>query len=250
VKSEDMVVLVTGAGRGGGEAIAKAFLEIGAFVYALDIDKPVWRVEPKFEQRLERVQMSVTDESGIVNLVEGKGINVLVNNAGISHDCAIQDLELDNWHKVMDVNAMGTVLCSREVVRHLLANKKEGRIINISSIAGKNSFPNNAVYSASKAAIIGMTRSLAAELAPQGINVNAICPGSLDTEMLDGVIKKVAEEAGVEAQIIRESFKQGIPTRRFQSTEELAALCVFLASDAARSINGEAINLDGGVVRD
>lgn len=250
MNKQDMIVMVTGAAGGTGQAITMGFLKAGAKVYALDIHRPSWECRREYELRLERIAISVTDEDGIAALVHGKGINVLVNNAGIAYECPLQELELATWHRIMDVNAMGTLLCTREVVRGLLSNKQEGRIINISSIAGKNAFGNNAAYAASKAAIIGLTRSLAVELAPRGINVNAICPGSVDTEMLDRVIQGIAKDCGGDPMVIRESIQNNIPTRRFQKPEEVAALCVFLASEEASSINGEAINLDGGVVRD
>ncbi len=150
----------------------------------------------------------------------------------------------------MAVNATGTFLCTREVVKRLLKRGKEGRIINIASIAGKNAFPGSPAYCASKAAVIGFTRSLAVELAPKGIHVNAICPGSLDTEMIQDVIESIAAGSGRDKADVRASMEKSIPTGRFQAPQEVAALCLFLSSDSAKSINGEAINLDGGVVRD
>ena len=253
MKANDMVVLVTGAGGGAGAAIAQAFLAEGAKVAASDLAAPTWPSDA--EDRLMRAALDVSDEAAVQKTVAGiaakwGGVNVLVNNAGLAIGGSLPEYDVATWRKVYEVNATGTFLCTREVVKGLLDRKTEGRVINIASVAGKNGFPNSPAYCASKAAVIGLTRSLAVELGPQNITVNAVCPGSIDTAMIQSVIERIAEDSGRSRQDVRAGMEGGIPTRRFQQPEEVAGLCVFLASNAARSINGEAINLDGGVVRD
>lgn len=246
-------VLVTGASGGSGEAIAKAFLLEGAFVIASDIVAPKW--ETPYEGQLFRAVLDVTDEAAITALIhrfarDGKPINVLVNNAGIAIGSSIEEMETKVWTQNFTVNTTGTFLCTREVVKHLMRSNASGSIINVSSIAGKNGFPNSVAYCASKAAIIGLTRSLAVELGPRDITVNAICPGSVDTPMIAKVVEYLSELTGKTQQETRKSMETGIPMQRFQTPQDIAALVVFLASDNARNINGESINIDGGVVRD
>ncbi len=247
------VVLVTGAGGGAGQAIAEAFLAEGATVLAGDLAAPAWQTP--HEDRLARLAFDVSDEAAVAKVVadaEAKcgGINVLVNNAGLALAGPLVDFELSTWNRVMAVNAAGTFLCTREVVRSLLRRGAPGRIVNIASIAGKNAFPGSPAYCASKAAVIGFTRSAAAELGSKGITVNAVCPGSIDTPMIAGVVESIAAASGRAKEEVRASMEASIPTGRFQKPAEVGALCVFLASAGAASINGEAINLDGGVVRD
>ena len=199
--------------------------------------------------------LDVSNEAAVQKVVadisaKWGGANVLVNNAGLAIGGNLAGYDLTTWHKVYDVNATGTFLCTREVVKGLLDKKAPGRIINLGSIAGKNGFPNSPAYCASKAAVIGLTRSLAVELGPHNITVNAVCPGSIDTAMIQGVIEKISASSGRDQKEVRTSMEASIPTRRFQQPSEVADLCVFLASKNTKSINGEAINLDGGVVRD
>ena len=132
----------------------------------------------------------------------------------------------------------------------MLKRGAAGRIINISSIAGKNGFPNSSAYCASKAAVIGFTRSLAAELGDKDITVNAICPGSVATPMIESVIDTIAANTGMSRTDVRTMMESGIPMKRFQTPEDVASLVLFLASDLAGNISGESLNLDGGVVRD
>lgn len=245
-------VMVTGAGGGSGKAIAKAFLDAGARVVTADLTCPDWKSSSDF---FYPAAMDVSDEAAVdrtVELYAGRlgGIDILVNNAGIAIESPIQDFQLDIWNKIFMVNTTGTFLCTRAVVRDLLKRGAAGRIINISSIAGKNGFPNSSAYCASKAAVIGFTRSLAAELGDKDITVNAICPGSVATPMIESVIDTIAANTGMSRTDVRTMMESGIPMKRFQTPEDVASLVLFLASDLAGNISGESLNLDGGVVRD
>lgn len=251
-KMNQKTVMVTGAGGGSGKAIAKAFLEAGAHVVAADLKYPDWESPSEY---FFPVAMDVSDEAAVLRTVDlgcekFGGIDILVNNAGIAMESPIQDFQLDIWNKIFAVNVTGSFLCTRAVVKNLLKRKATGRIINISSIAGKNGFPNSSAYCASKAAVIGFTRSLAAELGDKDITVNAICPGSVATPMIESVIDTIVANTGMDRPAVRTMMESGIPMKRFQTPEDVAALVLFLASDMAKNISGESLNLDGGVVRD
>jgi NAD(P)-dependent dehydrogenase (short-subunit alcohol dehydrogenase family) len=247
-------VLVTGAGRGMGEAIAKGFHMAGANVAALDLSAPLW--ESTGSGKLLPLAADISDERQVISAFAAAEqslgvIDILINNAGIYSEAPVQETTMDQWNSVMGVNATGTFLCIREMTKRLLPAGKSGSIVNIASIAGKNApFPNCIPYVASKAAIVGMTRMLAVELGAHDITVNAICPGSVATEMIMNVVKLNAKNANVSEDEMRKRMTATIPVGRFQQPQDVADLAMFLASEHARNISGEAINLDGGVVRD
>lgn len=252
---KNQVVLVTGAGRGSGEAIAKSFLRQGSVVAAADLKKPDWDAG-EYEKNLIRLALDVSDEKAVIDTIQDvnactTGINVLVNNAGIAKpDTPIVEEKVESLEKLFKVNVEGVFFTVREVVRNLEARKMPGAIINIASVAGKNGFQGSSLYGATKAAVIGFTRNLAPELGPYDITVNAICPGSVDTPMIAEVLARIASRTGMTQEEARKAMENSIPMRRLQKPEDVAALCVFLASDGARNINGESMNLDGGTVRD
>lgn len=250
---KDKVVIVTGAGRGTGKVIAELLLEQGAKVVASDLKAPDW--DSEFSDNLLSAVCDVSSEQSVVDMVNTAiakfgNIDVLINNAGISIGGPIVEDTVEIYQKVLGVNTIGTFLCTREVLKNMYANNTAGRIINMASIAGKNAFANSSAYCASKAAVIGFTRSLALECGSRGITVNAICPGSVDTPMLLGVMKEISAATGDDLATTRHNMEQRIPMCRFQTSQDIAALCLFLASDAAKNLNGESINLDGGMVRD
>ncbi len=163
-------------------------------------------------------------------------IDVLVNNAGIVDDEIMLAMEPEQWHRVIDVNLNGFFYCTRRVIEGMVINH-HGRIINISSIAGQVGFPGQTHYAAAKAALIGATRSLAIELAPKQITVNAVAPGGVDTDM-----KKDEELRGIK------SLVRDIPMRRLGKPEEVAYLVSFLCSDRADYISGQVIGINGGAL--
>ena len=248
-------VMITGAARGIGEACAKAFLAAGYYVIAAGRTAPAWEVPESRAASLARIALDVRDEAAIDAAAaradaEGHTIRVLVNNAGVSLGSPIALMTTEMWKENFRVNTDGTFFCTRAVVRILQDRGLSGSIINIASVAGKNGFADTAAYCAAKAAVIGFTRGLAAELGKNDITVNAICPGSVETAMIQGVIDELAAAGGEEKAVVRARMEASIPMRRFQKPEDVAALALFLASDGARNISGESINLDGGAVRD
>ncbi|NMA65751.1 MAG: 3-oxoacyl-[acyl-carrier-protein] reductase, partial [Clostridiaceae bacterium] len=162
-------------------------------------------------------------------------IDVLVNNAGITRDNLLIRMNEDDWDSVIQTNLKGTFLCTKAVVR-LMMKKRRGSIINIASIVGLMGNSGQANYSASKAGIIGFTKSIAREFASRGITVNAIAPGFIETNMTD----TLPEE-------IKENYLKNIPLGRFGTPSDVADLAVFLASDGAKYITGQVINVDGGL---
>ena len=247
--------MITGAGRGIGEACAKAFLEAGYYVIAAGRTAPAWEIPKEREAHLERIALDVRDETTIdaaVTRADGEGhtVRVLVNNAGVSIGAPIEQMTTEIWRENFRVNTEGTFFCTRAAVRILLEKGLSGSVINIASVAGKNGFSDTSAYCAAKAAVIGFTRGLAAELGKNDITVNAICPGSVETPMIQGVIDELARAGGEEKEAVRLRMEASIPMKRFQKPQDVAALTLFLASDGARNISGESINLDGGAVRD
>jgi 3-oxoacyl-[acyl-carrier protein] reductase len=162
-------------------------------------------------------------------------IDVLVNNAGIVDDEIMLAMEPEQWHRVIDVNLNGFFYCTRRVIEGMVINH-HGRIINISSIAGQVGFPGQTHYAAAKAALIGATRSLAIELAPKQITVNAVAPGAIETDM------------ALQGQEKDEHLRIDVPMRRFGKPEEVAYLVSFLCSDRADYISGQVIGINGGAL--
>lgn len=250
---ENRMVLVTGAARSMGEEIARMFLESGATVIAGDIQTPVWESE-KNNDNLLRINLDVSNEDVVVEQIGAinkhtSGIDILVNCAGVTVESPISEMTLEQWEKPFDVNAKGTFLCTREVTKNLMDRGKKGSIINIASIAGRNALPGSSSYCASKAAVIGFTRAAAIEFGKHDINVNAICPGSVQTSVTEKAIENIAESTGLSMETAKVAMEAVIPMQRFQTTKDIAGLTVYLASELGRNINGETINIDGGVIR-
>jgi NAD(P)-dependent dehydrogenase (short-subunit alcohol dehydrogenase family) len=252
---KNKVVLVTGSTRGLGKGIALAFAREGALV----------AVNGTKEELCEKVAEEVESLGGSGIAVPGDvsdtetvksifrqvfdkfdHLDILVNNAGIIYvaDCA--DTTDEQWDRTMAVNCRGVFLCAREAVLHM-KERKSGKIINIASMLGKTGVGMYSHYCASKFAVVGFTQSLAKELAPLGINVNAVCPGIADTDMMDEelvVLKKVRNKSEEE---LRKEFLGIIPLGRWETEEDVANLTLFLASEQASYITGQSINVTGGI---
>jgi 3-oxoacyl-[acyl-carrier protein] reductase len=232
---QDRVAIVTGGAGGIGAATARRFAAEGARVVAWDVTEPL----PSMPSGIRPAAVDVADPDAVRSAVEdvlrreGR-LDILVNNAGIIHDAFAASLSLQDWNEVLRVNLTGTFLPCQAVIPCFQAQKR-GRIINTSSTSA---FGNRgqANYAASKAGVIALTRTLALELARDGVTVNCVAPGTIDTDMLARVPAKV-----------REKFLARIPLGRLGKPEEVAAVHAFLASDDAAFITGQTIICDGGL---
>ena len=239
------VAIVTGAGAGIGAGIAVALAQAGAAVAAADIDKArAFATARSIEDKGGRavgVHADVSDAGQVDAMVRETvatlgGVDILVNNAGIATTELVEDLAEAEWRRVLDVNLTGPFLCSKAVLPHMRA-KGWGRIVNVASVAAKRiSFTAAASYTASKAGLVGFTRHLAYEVAPYGINVNAICPGPTLTPMY---------ERNADEQTRRERIAM-VPKGRWITPSDHGGIIVFLCSEAADARCGLAIDVDGG----
>lgn len=241
------IVFITGASRGIGFASAKLFAEAGATVYmggrrVDDLENAIEQIKSILPDAvLVPVLCDVADETSVKAAFqtifrEAKRLDVLVANAGILEDALIGMVTIQQIERVFSTNTFGVIYCSQYASR-LMARHKCGSIILMSSIIGVNGNVGQTVYGASKAAVIGVTKSLAKELAPQNIRVNAIAPGFIDTEMARSIPKEKYEERLA-------SIKMG----RIGKPEEIAKVALFLASDLSSYVTGQIIGVDGGML--
>jgi 3-oxoacyl-[acyl-carrier protein] reductase len=245
MRLEGKVALITGGARGIGRAIAMVFAREGADVVVADVNIEEAKNAARDIEALGRkslgLEMDVTDfakvEEGINKILDKFAkVDILVNNAGITKDNLLIRMSQQEWDAVLDVNLKGAFNCIKAVSRPMI-KQRQGRIINITSIIGLIGNAGQANYSASKAGLIALTKTAAKELAGRNINVNAVAPGFIQTEMT----AKLPEE-------IKEKMKEAIPLARFGMPEDVAALCLFLASGDSGYITGQTIVVDGGMV--
>ncbi|NLY52221.1 MAG: 3-oxoacyl-[acyl-carrier-protein] reductase [Firmicutes bacterium] len=239
------VAIVTGGGRGIGQAIALRLAREGAKVAICDVqnsEETAARIEELGGAALA-LKVDITVESQVKEAVETilsqwGTIDILVNNAGITRDGLLMRMQESEWDAVLDVNLKGAFLFSRAVLRPMLKQRR-GRIISIASVVGLMGNPGQTNYAASKAGLIGFSKSLAREVASRGITVNCIAPGFIASDMTDALN---------EAQ--RKALLDQVPLGEIGHPEDVAAAVAFLASDDARYITGQTINVDGGLVMD
>ena len=247
----DQNVIVTGGGAGIGRAIVEAFLEAGATVHACDRDPDAAGDVAASHARVEAEVVDVADASAVDRLFEtalarfGGRLDVLVNNAGASGPTGpIESLDPAAWRETFESNIHGNFNCTRRAVP-AMKTRGAGAVINISSTAGTHGYPLRTPYAAAKWGVIGITKSLAMELGPAGIRVNAICPGCVDGPRMTDVIRREAEARGVEAQTLHRAYAGQVSMRAFVQARDIADAAVFLASPQARMINGQILAVDG-----
>jgi NAD(P)-dependent dehydrogenase (short-subunit alcohol dehydrogenase family) len=255
----DRVAIVTGAGQGIGKAIALALAEAGAHVAAVDIDAAAAEATASAVAKHGPRGLAVAADAGDVAAIESMTrtvmdafgqIDVLVNNAGVTRRAYIMDLTEADWDRIMRVNGKGVFFCLQRVAREMIP-RRTGVIVNIASIAGKGfAGTSNAIYAASKGAVLGLTRIAALQLARHNINVNAICPGSTVTALSEANLRDRAKEEGVSVDEMQRRRNANIPLGRANEPGDIAALTVFLASAGARNITGQSFNVDGGLIFD
>ena len=270
---QGQVVLVTGASRGIGRAIARAFAGEGARVALVSTHaEAVKRVSEEIAAAggqalpLEGDVSSEADVRRIIAQAEGAlgPIDVLVNNAGIPGPTApATEVSLADWERVLAVNLTGVFLCAREVLKGMVArcsakgpealrgrgqqNSAAGAIINMGSIAGKMSYPYRTPYASAKWALVGLTLTLAEEVGRYGIRVNCICPGPVAGELIEDVIAARARAMNLPTETVRQKLVGLTMLKRMVRAEDVAAAVLFLASDAAANITGQALDVSGGM---
>lgn len=258
LRLKDKIALITGGGRGIGRAVAFAFAREGASV----------AVVARTAGEVERVAVEVKEECGVQTMhatcdvsdvgsvgrafalaaeAFGRGADILVNNAGIAESAPVTKTDDAHWRRHLAVNLDGTFYCTRAALPSMI-ERGWGRIINVASIAGKTGAPYIAAYAASKHGVLGLTRSVALEVASKGVTVNAICPGYVDTDMTTHAVEQIEAKTGRTAADALDAIKRMSPQNRLVTPEEVAALALLLASEDGRGITGQAINVDGGSV--
>jgi 2-keto-3-deoxy-L-fuconate dehydrogenase len=247
------IALVTGAGSGIGQEIATLFAEQGATVLVADIRfdaaEAVAMEILAQEGNAEALRLDVTDEKQVQNVFAQVGqkygrLDILVNNAGIGHVGNILETSLEDWERVMAVNARGVFLCSKYAVTQMLAQKPQGGVlVNIASVAGMIAVDRRFSYGASKGAVISITRSIAMDFVGQGIRANAICPGTVHTPFVEGFLERNFADRKDEE---RQRLHARQPVGRMGRPDEIAHAALYLASDEASFVTGSALVIDGG----
>jgi len=250
------VVVITGAARGIGKACARRFAQEGANVVCMDLlaEENEAAAAECAALGVETLALTcdVTDPESVQTCIRSTlerwgRIDALITAAGIYTGSPLAEVSLAQWQRLIDINLTGVFLCNQAVAPAMMA-QGSGSIINISSMAGKTSWPSTAEYSASKTGVIGLTRSVAMELAPHGPTANAVCPGNTLTEMVRNVAIKQGELLGMTGEEWLQMRANDCPMNRMAEPWEIAGVCAFLASQDARYVTGQAIEVDGGLV--
>jgi meso-butanediol dehydrogenase/(S,S)-butanediol dehydrogenase/diacetyl reductase len=254
---DERVTLVTGAGSGIGAVVARELSRAGANVIVTDVSlegaqKTAHDIRSALGAEPIVRRMDVTSDaevtSTVAELSDSLGpISILVNCAGVSSMVPFTELTEDDWDFNMDVNAKGVFLVTREVVRSMVANRG-GCVVSIASAAAKGGGPYLAHYSASKWAVLGLTQSVAREVAGAGIRINAVCPGMVRTPMQDREVVWEGELRGMDPEDVRRGYVNYTPLGRLCEPDDVADVILFLCSDRAKFMTGQAINITGGLV--
>jgi len=243
-------VMITAAASGIGRAIAKAFAAEGAEVHVCDVNEEAlgsFRDEfPEIAATHVNVRSEGEIDAWFDDALDDLGsLDVLINNAGIKGPTApIDDIDYADWRECLEICLDSHFLCARRAAPVMKA-QKSGVIINLSSTAGLYGFGNRTPYAAAKWAVIGLTKSLAIELGPHNVRCNAICPGAVRGERINRVIQGEADVRGVDFEVVAKEMVWSQSISRFVEPDEIADMCLFLASPAAKMVNGEAIAVDG-----
>lgn len=242
-------VVVTGASQGIGSALAEEFASSNASLVLLS------RNEEKLSALSKKLSakyfiLDVSNESEVKKIFNQiEKIDILINNAGIYFTSPVADIDTNEWKELLDTNLNGVMYCTRSALPKMIKNDF-GRIINISSISGKNGDPYGSTYCASKFALIGFTQSLSQEVARNNITANCICPGWVETKMAEDILhdEKYASLLGINKKDLKTSSLEAVPIGRYVHPKEVAYLALYLASKYANAITGQSINIDGGLV--
>lgn len=247
-------VFVTGAAQGIGRAISKAFVDEGATVHLTDLNGDKVAETTSELGGHSSSQLDVTDKQAVTATVAAVledlgGIDILINNAGTITMRPTVELSEEEWDLNMNVNAKGVFLCTQAVLPHMIERSGECCVVSTASQAAKRGYPLFSHYCASKAAVLNFTHAVANEVAPH-VRLNCVCPGIVNTDMMEREYAWETEMTGEPKESIKERWMSGIPMGRFQEPEDVAGVVLFLASDAASEMTGQGINVTGGMVMD
>ncbi|MBF2753057.1 3-hydroxybutyrate dehydrogenase [Staphylococcus saprophyticus] len=252
---KDKVTIITGAASGIGLAIAKVFLENGAKVVLADLneDKLIQETDALKSQGYDcmPIKVNVTDEQAVKAMIDqtveqyGR-LDILFNNAGLQHVESIESFPTEKFRQMIDIMLTGSFIGTKYVLP-IMKQQQSGRILNMASINGVIGFAGKAAYNSAKHGIIGLTKVTALETATEGITVNAICPGYIDTPLVRNQMDDLAKERGVAVeQVLEDVLYPLIPQKRLLDIKDIADYALFLCSDSAKSVTGQAILIDGG----
>lgn len=249
----DKVAIITGASSGLGPVMAKMMAAEGAkLVLAARRRELVDKAASEIGEAAVAMHADVTKEADVAAMVDaamtrwGK-VDIMMNNAAAPGvDKYIWEQTLENWNATFAIDLTAAMLCSREVLRRSMIERKSGVIINFSSVAGWKGVPRKSHYCSAKAGLRALTKVVAMEAAAYGVRCNCIVPGQIDTELLRNYFKRTAGEEGISYEEKRAQMLAGVPLQTASTTEDVANLALFLASDAARTITGQSINVDAG----
>lgn len=257
MKLEGKRAVITGGGRGIGAAVAQILAAEGAAVVvsarSKDQIEGIAQELSRQGHQAEAVVCDVTRPEDVEKLARESvdllgGVDILVNNAGIATSAPLKAVTLEQWNRIFAVNVTGTFLCTQAFLPAML-ERGWGRVVNVASVAGKMGAPYISTYAASKHAVIGFTRALAAEVAPKGVTVNAVCPGYVATDMVEESVTRIVEKTGLEQAAARASLENMSPQKRVYQPEEVAYQVLVLCDPRAGGVNGQSVVLDGGTVQ-
>ena len=241
----DKMALVTGGGSGVGAAIALALAKAGAAVWIAGRSRERLEKMASLHKRIACVVADVSNEKSVISMFATTGpCNIVIANAGASESAPFVKTGMDAWQRMINVNLTGVFLTLREGLR--LMPENSGRLIALSSTAGLKGYAYVAPYAAAKHGVIGLVRSLALETAKMDITVNAVCPGFVDTEMTDRSVNAITGKTGMNEEEVRARLASLNPQNRLIMADEIAAQVLWLCSDGARSVNGQALSICGG----
>lgn len=248
---EGRTALVTGGGRGIGRAVVERFTQAGAQTAVADIDLEAANTVAAAADGYA-VRVDVADEASVraafdACLKRYGRLDIVVANAGILHLSPVAETSLADWERVLRINLTGAFLTVRTAARRLIDQAEGGRIILTSSLYGTRGGAENGAYSASKFGVVGLMECLAAELAPHDITVNAVCPGQVQTEMMEAFFRDRGAIRGVDPDVIRTEVIGGVPAGRMATPFEVADIFVFLASPLSGYVTGQSVIVDGGL---
>jgi 3-oxoacyl-[acyl-carrier protein] reductase len=246
LRLKNKVALVTGSGRGLGRSIAEKLAEESVNIAVTDINpelakKTAGEISDRYKVKTIAYQHDVSSESSTQEVVKAvindfSAIDILVNNAGITRDMLLMTMKLEDWNIVLNINLTGAFLCTKYVSKQML-RQKSGAIINIASVVGLMGNVGQANYAASKAGLIGLTKTTAKELASRGITANAVAPGYIESDMTAQLSDKANKD-----------MLERIPVKYYGKPDDVANAVLFLVSDKAKYITGQVLNIDGGMI--